>query len=142
VKTIPRLISRTKREPKLDEGEHPATVAEVEDENGVETQYGIKDRYVISYAINGVVVRKRYTKSLFPKSNLYKLITTLDGDNFDGENYDVDNLVDKPCRVVITHSINEETGDVWERIETVLKPRYKSPSSLEDLAAMDDRGER
>lgn len=133
-----RVISRQKRQPKLDEGEHPAAVAEVEDEDGVETPYGIKDRYAIDFNVGGVVVRKRYTKSLFPKSNLYKLIAMIDGDNFDGDSYDVDNLVDKPCRVVITHTTNEETGDVWERIETVLKPRYKGPSSLEDLATMED----
>jgi hypothetical protein len=142
VTIISRYISRTPRESKLDEGEHPATISKIEDEDDVETQYGIKDRYIITFDVEGdgssIEIRKRYTKSMFPKSNLFKLISILAGDDFDGQGYDVDELVGKRCRVVVTHRTNEETNDVWEQIETVLRPRAKQASSLDELAAMQD----
>ncbi len=122
-----RYLSRTSHEPQLEEGEtYDAVIVQVEDEDGVDTQWGQKDRYVFTFEVDGLALKQRYNKSMFPKSNYVKLITTLDPENFDGFGYDADNLVGKPCRVLIKHTTNEETGDVWDNIDVVLKPRQQT----------------
>ncbi|MGZ4852090.1 MAG: hypothetical protein ACXV3D_02735 [Halobacteriota archaeon] len=122
-----RYISRTPHEPELEEGEtYPAEIIKVDDEDDVDTQWGKKDRYVFTFDIQGVQRKKRYTKSMFPKSNYVKLIATLDPEHFDGTGYDADDLVGKGCRVLIKHTTNEETGDVWDVIDSVLKPKVQA----------------
>ena len=134
--TISRYLSREKHEPQLEEGEtYEARIVKVEDEDGVDTQWGPKDRYVITFDVNGLELKQRYNKSMFPKSNYVKLITTLDPEHFDGIGYDADDLVDKPCRVLIKYTTNEETGDVWENIDSVLKPKKQSTFRDDEVAA-------
>ncbi len=81
---------------------------------------------MFTFDVEGLEIKQRYNKSMFPKSNYVKLITTLDPDHFDGIGYDADDLIGKPCRVLIKYTTNEETGDVWENIDSVLKPKKQS----------------
>lgn len=127
-------LNRELHEPRLEEGEHTAAIREVEERTGVQTAFGEKDQIVITFDVEGVALLRRYTKSMFPKSNLYKLISTLAHD-FDGFSFDAEDLVDMPCRVVVEHVRNEETG-VWDNITNVLRPKVRQPSSLDELADM------
>ena len=79
-------LSRTPHEPQLEEGDtYDAKIVKVEQKDGVETVFGEKDQIWITFLVVGdVEITRRYTNSLFPKSNLAKLITALDGGNFDG----------------------------------------------------------
>jgi len=125
-----RYLNREPHEPQLEDGEtYDAAISKVEDEDGVETQWGEKDRYVITFDVRDgtrlVELRARYNKSMWPKSNYFKLLTTLDPDNFDGIGYDADDLVDKPCRVLIEHT-KDDIGGVWDNIANVLKPKKQS----------------
>ncbi|MGZ4846467.1 MAG: hypothetical protein ACXV2E_00770 [Halobacteriota archaeon] len=121
---MPRYMSRTPHEPNLEDGEtYDATIVKVEDEDGIDTQWGKKDRYVFTFDVGGLELKQRYNKSMFPKSNYVRLIATLDPEHFDGIGYDADDLIGKQCRVLIKHTTNEETGDVWDNIDTVLKPK-------------------
>ena len=124
MRIIGRYLSREPHEPQLEEGEtYDARITKVEDEDGVDTQWGPKDRYVFTFEVEGVEIKQRYNKSMFPKSNYVKLISTLDPERFDGKGYDADDLVGKPCRVLVKYTTNDETGDVWENIDSVLKPK-------------------
>jgi hypothetical protein len=97
---------------------YDAIITEIDEENGVETQFGSKDRWVVPFKVNGVEVKKRYNKSLRPSSNFYKLVETLEGEV--PEEYDVDMLEGKKCRVVIKHS-KTDAGDIWENVTDVMK---------------------
>jgi hypothetical protein len=132
-------LSREPHRPQFEEGEtYDARPIKVEEHNGVETAFGEKDQLWVTFDINDdAEITRRYTKSLNPKSNLSKLISVIDGENFDGINYDAEELVGKPCRVLIKHTKNDETGDVWDNIDTVLRPRFKQPQSLDDLANLE-----
>jgi hypothetical protein len=113
------IISRSPRQPKLEEGVHNATIEAVEGEDGVQTPFGIRDQIVITFEVEGLNVKRRYNKSLHPNSALYGFVSELVGDV--PREYDVANLEGKPCRVVIVHRTTE-AGDVWENVERVMKP--------------------
>ncbi len=128
-----RYLERKQHEPQLEDGEtYEARIINVEDEDGVDTQWGPKDRYVVTFEVVGddfglvLELKQRYNKSMFPKSNYVKLITTVDPEGFDGIGYDADNLIGKACRVLVKHTTNDETGDVWDNIDSILKPKKQS----------------
>ena len=95
-----------------------AKIGEVDEENEVETQFGKKDRWVVHYKVNGVDITRRYNKSLRPSSSFYKLVQSLEG--IVPDEYDVDKLEGKECRVVIKHTTSD-AGDVWENVTDVMK---------------------
>jgi hypothetical protein len=115
---ITRLQKRELRQPQLDEGMYDAKIGVIDEENEVETQFGKKDRWVIHYNVNGVDITRRYNKSLRPSSSFYKLAQSLEGTVPD--EYDVDKLEGKECRVVIKHTTSD-AGDVWENVTDVMK---------------------
>lgn len=117
------IIRRYVRQPRLDVGVYDAVIESVVPVDGVETRFGVRDQIVVTFDVDGTSVRKRYNKSLHPKSALYGLIFELAGDL--GENFDVAELEDKPCRVTIVHRMTE-TGDVWENVDRVMKPSRTS----------------
>jgi hypothetical protein len=120
------IITRSLRQPKLEEGVHDAIVESVVAEDGVQTPYGVRDQIVATFDVEGVPVRRRYNKSLFPSSALYAVVSALVGDV--PREYDAANLEGKECRVTIVHRTTD-AGDVWENIERVMKPNR--PSTLE-----------
>jgi hypothetical protein len=121
------FVRRPRRTAQLEEGTYEATIVAVEEITGVTTEWGEQDKIVVTFDVDGVELRRRYNKSLYPTSYLYALIKELVGDP--GEEFDVITLVDMPCRVLITHR-EAENGDVWENIEKVAKDRKPKPSTL------------
>jgi hypothetical protein len=117
------LVSRQLRQPKLQEGVHDAIIESVVPADGVETRFGVRDQIVVAFDVDGTGVRKRYNRSLHPKSSLYELIFELAGDV--GNEFDVAELEGKPCRVTVVHRMTD-TGDVWENIDRVMKPSRTS----------------
>jgi hypothetical protein len=113
------IVSRLVRQPKLDEGVHDAIIGMVEAEDGVKTQFGVRDQIVVTFDVEGVNVRRRYNKSLHPSSALYAVVSELDGDV--PREYDAANLVGKECRVTIVHRTTD-AGDVWDNVDRVMKP--------------------
>jgi hypothetical protein len=102
---------------------YDATIIAVAAEDGIQTQYGMRDRIIVTFDVDGVEVKRRYNKSLFPSSALYGLISEL----VDGvpDEFDVADMVDAQCRVMIVHRATD-AGDVWENIERVMKPIRQS----------------
>jgi hypothetical protein len=117
-------VSLHQRQPKIDEGVYDATITAVVAEDGIQTQYGMRDRIIVTFDVNGVEVTRRYNKSLFPSSALYGLISELVSADVPDE-FDVAALVDMPCHVIIAHRATD-AGDVWENIERVMKPTRQS----------------
>ena len=115
---ITRIQKRELRQPQLDEGVYDAKIGGIDEENEVETQFGKKDRWVVHYKVNGVDITRRYNKSLRPSSSFYKLVQSLEGTVPD--EYDVDKLEGKECRVVIKNTTSD-AGDVWENVTDVMK---------------------
>lgn len=113
------IITRSPRQPKLEEGVHDAIIEEVVAENGVQTKYGVRDQIVATFDVDGVSVKRRYNKSLHSKSALYAVVSELDGDV--PRQYNAADLEGKQCRVMIVHRTTD-AGDVWENIERVMKP--------------------
>jgi hypothetical protein len=121
------FVRRPRRTAQLEEGTYDATIEGVEELTGVMTPWGEQDKILVTFDVNGVVLRRRYNKSLYPTSNLFVLINELTGEP--GEEFDVVTLVDMPCRVLISHR-ETDTGDVWENIEKVTKSGKSAPSTL------------
>jgi len=117
------IIRRSVRQPKLDVGVYDAVITSVEPLDGVETRFGVRDQIVVKFDVDGISVRKRYNRSLHPKSSLHELICELAGDV--GNEFDVAELEGKPCRVTIVHRTTD-TGDVWENVDRVMKPSRTS----------------
>lgn len=70
---------------------------------------------------NGVVVSKLYNDSWTPKSAFYEFARTVLGRE-PAESINLDELEGKPCRVSICHD-ETDSGDIWERVDRVLKAR-------------------
>ena len=117
------LVSRHLRQPKLEEGVHDAIIETVVAEDGVQTSYGVRDQIVVTFDVEGVSVKRRYNKSLHPSSVFYGVVSALVGDV--PREYEAGNLVGKPCRVTIVHR-KTDVGDVWENVESVMKPNRTS----------------
>jgi hypothetical protein len=117
------IIRRSVRQPKLDAGAYDAVIESVVPVDGVETRFGVRDQIVVTFDVDGTSVKKRYNKSLHPKSALYELIFELGGDV--GKEFDVAELEGKQCRVTIIHRMTD-TGDVWENVDRVMKPSQTS----------------
>ena len=116
-----------KREPhvaQLEPGVYDATISLVEAEDQVETKYGLKDVLYITFDIEGVPVRKRYTHSWNENSNLYKLVAVIKPGEEKNDEYDVAELTHEKVQVLIEHN-TDETGGVWDNITTVTKARPK-----------------
>ena len=117
------LIRRSVRQPKLAAGVYDAFIESVVPVDGVETRFGVRDQIVVTFEVDGISVRKRYNRSLHPKSFLYELIFELAGDV--GKEFEATELEGKPCRVTIVHRTTD-TGDVWENVDRVMKPSRTS----------------
>jgi hypothetical protein len=120
---ISRIQKRELRQPQLDEGMYNTKIAVVDEENEVETQFGKKNRCVVHFNVDGVEITRRYNKSLRPSSSFYKLVQSLEG--IVPDEYDVDKLEGKECRVVIKHTTSD-AGDVWENVTDVMKASQRT----------------
>lgn len=113
------IITRSLRQPKLEEGVHDAVIESVVTEDGVQTKFGIRDQIVVTFDIEGLSVKRRYTKSLDSRSAFYAVVGELEGDV--PHRYDATDLEGRECRVTIVHRTTD-AGDVWENVERVMKP--------------------
>jgi hypothetical protein len=117
------VISRRLRQPKLEEGVHDAVIETVAAEDGVQTPFGVRDQIVVTFDVEGVNVKRRYNKSLFPSSAFYGVVSELVGDV--PREYDAANLEGKQCRVLIAHR-KTDVGDIWENVQRVMKSNRTS----------------
>jgi hypothetical protein len=109
---------RESRKPQKAEGTYPATIIDVAERKAVATAYGVKDKIVITFKVDGETPIKRpYNDSLHPKSSLYALIREVMGHEPPQE-YDLEELVGKTCTVAVVHR-EDATGNVWENIDRV-----------------------
>lgn len=92
---------RESRKPQKAEGTYPATIIDVAERKAVATAYGVKDKIVITFKVDGETPIKRpYNDSLHPKSSLYALIREVMGHEPPQE-YDLEELgedVHRCCR--------------------------------------------
>ena len=109
----------------MSEGLHRVTITRVEDLGQQATQFGQKDCAAIYFTDDeqrGLAdVCMRVVKTLHPKSNLVKLLTTLNVPF--GETFDLNGLVGIKCEVVIEHK--ESNGKTDVNIAAVLKVRSR-----------------
>ncbi|MGP8010999.1 MAG: hypothetical protein ACLPI9_00750 [Halobacteriota archaeon] len=111
---------RESRKPQKAEGTYAATITDVAERKAVATAYGVKDKIVITFEVDGETpIRKPYNDSLHPKSSLYGLIREVTGQE-PPEEYDLEELIGKKCTVAVVHR-EDAAGNVWENIDRVKK---------------------
>jgi hypothetical protein len=125
------LVEREPHKAQLEEGAYNANIEEVEAQDGIQTKYGIKKVFYITFNVEGVLVRRRYNASWNQNSELYKLVAALHPEEAGNLQYDVANLKGDNCSVLLAHNTTE-TGDVWDNVMQVGKS--KKPQSLDNLA--------
>jgi hypothetical protein len=108
---------------------------------GVETRFGVKDMIEIRWQLEELnpdtgkpfEVRRRFTRSLNPKSNLYKTLLTWRGVPFTEEQlkqFDVESLIGANCLIQVTHRLDDQ-GRTWADVATVLNLKAKqNPNPL------------
>ncbi len=117
-KKMSLVRKRESRKPQKAEGIYPASIVDVAERKAVATAYGVKDKIVITFKVDGETpIRRPYNDSLHPKSSLYALIKEVTG-NEPPEEYDLEELVGKTCTVAVVHR-EDATGNVWENIDRV-----------------------
>ena len=113
------IVSKKARKPQLKEGMHDAIITDIVEANGIATQFGLKDKIVVTYKVGDAEIKRSYNKSLHPSSTLYGLIMELKG-SLSGSQFDVETLKGTKCRIVVLHRTTE-TGDIWENVDRVMK---------------------
>ena len=120
---------RENRKPQKAEGTYAATITEVAERKAVATAYGVKDKIVITFKVDGETPIKRpYNDSLHLKSSLYALIKEVTGHE-PPEEYDLEELVGKTCTVAVVHR-EDATGNVWENIDRVKRATRSTVAGL------------
>ena len=115
----------------VDEGLHDATVVEVMQPQLEDDRYNPgkqKKRVVVVYGVdkkapNGenMTVRRKYTFSLNPKSNLRPDVEAIIGRKLTADeekNFDIRKLADRPCKILVKHTPREEGGN-WANVTAV-----------------------
>jgi hypothetical protein len=76
---------------------------------------------------NRFIQGQKYTVSLGEKANLYKMLKVWRGKDFTADElsaFDLENIFNKPCQLVIIHT--EKEGKVYGNVQTVLKADPKN----------------
>lgn len=121
------------------EGLHEATVKEITPPVLEDDRYNPgkqKKKVVFIYGVdqkapNGedMTVRRKYTFSTNPKSNMRPDVEAIIGRKLTAEeedNFDVRQLVDRACKVLVKHTPREE-GGVWANVSEVLTSDNAAP---------------
>ena len=121
------------------EGLHEATVTEITPPVLEDDRYNPgkqKKKVVFIYGVdqkapNGedMTVRRKYTFSTNPKSNMRPDVEAIIGRKLTAEeedNFDVRQLVDRACKVLVKHTPREE-GGVWANVSEVLTSDNAAP---------------
>jgi hypothetical protein len=127
------IVERVPHKAQLEKGVYDAVIMRVEVQKDVNTNYGIKDMFVLTFGIGDVEVRRRYNKSWTPSSYIYKLVAELRPDETLGLSYDVAKLEGTKVRVLISHN-KTESGDVWDNVMEVELPPKAKPIEKEPMA--------
>jgi hypothetical protein len=135
------IVTKPTKVALFDDGEYDAVITGVEEQNDVQTTYEVKNMVVLVFDAGGTEVRKRYSRSLHERSDLYALVKELVGEP--GDSFDLDTLIGTLCRVFITH-VETETG-VWRYVNNVRKTEATQaeaalPTVEEDANAAETRG--
>lgn len=116
---MPQIIKRKNREAKVAEGVHPATIRNVTLRSDVETPFGVKDLVVVEYQVDEEFLVRSYTQSLHEMSAFAQVVVaTLGQLPYTEDGFDVDELVDLPCKVHVEHRVGKN-GGVWEYVTRV-----------------------
>ena len=114
-----QIIRKKIRAAKVPEGIHPAVIRTVTLRDNVETPYGIKDLIDVEYQVGDEFLIRSYTQSLHEKSAFFQVVLAVLGNlPYSDEEFDVDQLIDMPCKIHVEHRV-KENGGVWENIVTV-----------------------
>jgi hypothetical protein len=115
------------------EGVHNAVCVDLIDLGMVPGQYGIKHKMRIVWEIEEknpqgepFTVRQQYGVSLHEKATLRKDLKSWRGRDFTAEElegFDLENILHKPCQVIVEHS--EREGNVYANVTKVLKAAKK-----------------
>ena len=121
------------------EGLHEATVREILPPVLEDDRYNPgkkKKKVVFIYGVNekapngeDMTVRRKYTFSTNPKSNMRPDVEAIMGRKLTAEeedNFDIRNLVDRACKVLVKHTPREE-GGVWANVSQVLASDNAQP---------------
>jgi hypothetical protein len=89
-------------------------------------------------------VRRDFTSQLSPKANLTKQLETWRGKPFSVEErkqFDLESLLNKPCRLVIVNAVSQSTQKLWANIETIMPHSRgaKPPNPDPDFVRAQDR---
>jgi hypothetical protein len=112
-------------EPIFDEGMHDVIIDTVEDLGEVDTgRFGVKDMVKVTFIDKETKMElpKRYNKSLRPKSALYDLVYKATG-AAPTRPFNAKILEGKEVQILTEHSNPSESGDVWDNIVNVLRPK-------------------
>ena len=127
-------------------GTHHAVLKDVEDLGEVETQYGTKEKVLLEWEVTVdeeiFTVKRRYNRTLHPKADLNKDLTSWIGRDPAREapdGFDLETMIGKASTLVIGHT-EDNNGQAWAQVQAVLPSETPSAaggdpavSSEEDL---------
>jgi hypothetical protein len=131
-------INDKPHEPILEEGMHDVVIDTVEDLGEVDTgRFGVKDMVKVTYIEKGTnkELPKRYNKSLHPKSALHDLVYKATG-AAPTRPFNAKILEGKELQILTEHSKPSESGDVWDHVVNVLRP--KQPNFKDNFEEADN----
>ena len=107
-------------------GTHHAVLKDVEDLGEMETQYGIKEKVLLEWEVTVdeeiFTVKRRYNRTLHPKADLSKDLTSWIGRDparDAPEGFDLETMIGKASRLVVGHT-EDSQGQTWARVQSVL----------------------
>jgi hypothetical protein len=130
------------------EGTHMAVLVDAEEQNDVETPYGIKDRVRLIFEIDVVnaqtskrmLVSRSFTASIHSKSALRAFVENLVGRKLNDDKireaggFHPSSLVGRSCQLVLVHEQNRD-GQIYSNIRTVIPlPAGVEPLKVKDYA--------
>ena len=129
------LIIRKKPFTPAPEGVWPAVCIDVVNLGMEESPWGQLHKCRIVWEIsatmpetgNRFIQAQKYTVSLGEKANLYKMLKVWRGKDFNADElaaFDLENIVGKPCQLVIVHT--EKEGKIYGNVQTVLRADPKN----------------
>lgn len=142
------VIERKQYE-KPPEGKYRAVVKEVKDLGEVTTAFGTREMIRVIWELDKLdskhqpfTVSKRYNKSLHKKSNLFADLPKILGRKLtaqDTKRFDMDSLIGKRNRLVISH--NETEDGIFANIDAILKDGRAVAEVMNEPAAPEEESD-
>ena len=117
-------------------GTHHAVLKDAEDLGTVETRFGNKEQVRLEWEVSvdgeTFMVKGRYTRTLHPKGNLSRDLTSWIGRD-PRPSFELETMIGKPAMLLIVHH-QDDQGQTWARVQSVL-PSDVQPAAIGDPPA-------